>query len=129
MLKWFCDFITLTEFNTSCSNAKCEQCTIPPRISCSGLFLVWKRELDWSDKSSVSPTCAFCRLMVKVNKWKDTPGEMSRRLALSEQHGVWFWLSRAAALMPWEQRELSAIFQCLSGALHAGKATERSRLL
>lgn len=74
-------------------------------------------------KLSRSTTC-----MMRAATCKDTVGEMSRRLALSEQHGVWFWLSRAAALMPWEQRELSAIFLCLFGALHAGKATAPSRL-
>lgn len=82
----------------------------------------WRGKMNQLDKGSLSATCVMC-----ANTCKDTPGEMSSRLVLSEQHSAWFWLSRAAALMPREQRELSVIFQHLCGGLYAGEATAPSR--
>lgn len=46
----------------------------------------------------------------------------------SEQHGLQFWSSRAAAVVPREWRQASAIFQHVCGVLHAGKAPALGRL-
>lgn len=80
---WFCVSITFTKtrmcwkllFFKWSLTARPNR-TSPEKPFCafaSPPFLVSKRKFNQSDKSSLYATCTFCRLVMRVNKWKDTP--------------------------------------------------------